>query len=83
MIGSLNNLTRVEDQRVWVRIAHCGTDLAEFALPHAMLFVHIWCSICEYVHLHGKRDYTNGINIGNHPALIREIFLDRIRGPNY
>lgn len=46
-----------------------------FSLPHPMIFIKPWCYVCECVILHGKRDFTNGINVGNQAALRKGDFL--------
>ena len=43
--------------------------LADFALPHPMIFIKPWCYVCEYGILCDKRDFTNGINVGNQATL--------------
>lgn len=40
-----------------------------------MIFIKPWCYVCECVILHGKRDFTNGINVGNQAALRKGDFL--------
>ena len=54
---------------VLVRIPYGGVDLVDFAPSYLMMFIHSRCYVCEYVTLHGKRDFTYRVNVGNQPTL--------------